>query len=1007
MDMQAFLQTVIPDAGVRFLVEILPTGKKAHHPFYDFADMAEKAAEISAAGGTVYHACSAFKEIKYNDFGYAVGRTKDNVLSVKALWQDMDVGKVKIDGTLKPDNYATKKDAVLAIKAMMDATGMPRPLLVDSGSGYHCYWPFEQAIPPDEWREIASLARVVMRHIGFKSDAARDTDEASILRPIDTTNKGTAVLLVRDQVPKSHHYYRELLTRYVERHSLVIPRSVATTVFENEFSGPAREFPPSSLSRVVEHCNQIRIFRDTGSESEPLWRLNLGVAKHCTDGEELAHEWSAKHPGYSEEETQGKLDRWMTGPATCDKFKAENEAGCTGCPHAGKVKSPVQLGYEEIPATPVISIPAEDETDPPEQKPIPHWPQGFFADADGLKIMVKDKDDVLQPERVASPLFYLTERIKGDDGAFCYTVRMNVRGGPNGEWREFELPAKLLADLRSMKMVLASREIVVHNDRFLGWYMNEYAATLRKQAEEINTFKQFGWNAERTAFLVGTSLVSAKGRTEVRVSDAVIRDPSVLPTGAVRGTKEEWSKGVETLYNREDGEPWQYTICTQFGAPLVPLLGFNGWNGIPLALSSEASGYGKSTVALIGMNALCNATKTMIADTTARAIVGRASVMNHLPLLVDEITRTLSDPKDLSDVVYSMSNGRPRVGMQSDGKERVPLPPYQLNSTFTSNKNLASLLAQVKNNPEAAQMRVFEIAMEDYPRMDSLMAHSTIHAEHHALSQYLVNNVHGVWANDYFRYVVTHMAEIKDKLHRTAMAIVSKLGGNSAKERFYAYHMACTLVGAWIAKKIGAIYFDLTNLKEWTFQHIYRMRAVASEYGESTEDQFSHMLASIHGSIIITKHFDLLDTKLNQIEVPMVPIRGEIQARLVLGSDKERGKLFVAVSAIDKWCAKQSVSASQFRRQLAASGVLRPVGDQGRGFDKKVSLGRGVPSAPMGRCRCVEVVYSVAQGYLDDHIQSGGFAGSNVTPIIAAQHDSSVNAEQTPTAATSTPSSQL
>ena len=109
----------------------------------------------------------------------------------------------------------------------------------------------------------------------------------------------------------------------------------------------------------------------------------------------------------------------------------------------------------------------------------------------------------------------------------------------------------------------------------------------------------------------------------------------------------------------------------------------------------------------------------------------------------------------------------------------------------------------------------------------------------------------------------------------------------------------------------------------------------------------------------------------------MLPMRQGLNARLVLGSDKERGKLFITVRAVEEWCSKKGIAAPTFKRQLAAAIMLRGGGDQGKGFDKKVSVGKGVPSMPTGRSRCYEFDYAIAQGYVEEHL------ASNVVPITA------------------------
>ena len=975
MDMLSFFRRIIPSDGYKYLVEVADSGKLHHTAYIDFESMVDAADKIIAEGHPIYHACSSYKELEYNAYGYVVGRKQSNVKWVKSLWQDFDVGKLDKDGSLRDLSYATRPDALAAIKLLMTTVGLPRPLLVSSGNGFHAYWPFTEAVTASDWSELAVKVRAVYQSLGIKFDPSRDLDSASILRPVGSFNHGKEVKILRDQEAKPFVYYNELFQRYVDKAGLT-PQVVKQQAdrFENEFAGSV-EFPPSSLAKIAEHCAQIGHLRDTGGSDYLQWFYSIGVAKHCEDGEQLAHLWSEKYSGYSEGETQEKLDSWSHGPTTCEAFQKSCAAYCQGCSRAGKIKSPVVLGYADEAAAPSIVTQAEDGSDV--TSAIPNWPKEFRVDPNNvLQMLAKDEDGVVTPLRIAMPFFYLTERIRLDDGTYGYTVRMQIK---KDKWREFPLPAKNTADFRSLKTALATYEVIVLDEKRVSLYVNAHKDMLRRTVEEVNTFRQFGWTKDQQGFLIGNQLITPTGRSEVRVSDAYIPSNELMEAGVVRGDKKEWSDGVEKLYNRENGEAYQYTICTQFGAPLVPLLNFDSWHGIPLALTSEDSGFGKSTVCKIGINALCDSRKTTIADSTAKAIIGRASMMNNLPLLVDEVTVSLKDPTEMSDVFYSLSNGRMRIGMTSDGRERAPMPPFNLNSTMTGNKNLMSELTESKTNPEATQMRIFEIAMENYPRMDSMTKDSTIHGEHAEVANRLVDHCHGVWADDYFSFVFANRAKVEDRLHKTANAIIRALGGGAAKERFYAYHMACALVGGWIARQIGAITFDLVAIKHWAFNHILRMRGIALQYSENVEEKFSHLLSELHGTILVTKHFDMLDSKAGNTEMPMLPMRQGFNARLVLGSDKERGKLFVTVRALDEWCSKQSISPITFRRQLAAANMLRSGGDQGKGYDKKVSIGRGVPSLPSGRSRCLEFNYAIAQGYIDEFV-----SGGNVVPISAA-----------------------
>jgi len=980
VNLNTFFQTVLPSVGVKFLAEFVPIdghpkgGIFVHHPFEAIDDMVDKALKIDERGRTtVYHACAGYKEVKFKTSPkgkqYAVGRTQDNATHARALWQDFDVGKYNDEGELVQFSYATRNEALAAIKDLMKRTGLPRPLLVSSGNGFHAYWPFTEDVTKKEWLYLTSMVRTVYEHVGIKFDPSRDTDIASVLRPVGTRNKGKEVEVLRDTTPMPYQFYLDKFRDYIEANELVAtPPSEPKVKLENEF-GPAEEYPESSLELVADKCAQIALFRDTGCDTEPLWFRNLCVAAHCVDGDRLAHEWGAKSSKYDEDATNAKLDQIRNeekgGPTTCEKFQKVNAEGCKNCAFAGKIKGPIALGRVADVVPPVFT----EETPEGEVVEVtpPHWPRGFNGKNNKISVPLENKDGVLEQVSICSPLFYFTERIRGIDGTFVYKAKMNVK---QSEWRDFEVPAKQLAEARSLKATLASYEIMTDNDKLLMMFASRHATQLRLHKDEVTTFNQFGWNKSRTGFVIGDEIITSKGRSKVRLCADTFKSPEMRDACAVKGTKEEWTSAVMELYNRENGLPYQYAIGTQFGAPLAELLGYEEWNGIPLALTSDDSGYGKTTVTKIGINALYNSSTTMVSETTVNGISSRASVVNNAPMLFDELTKVITDPEDLARICYTLSNGREKVRLGSDGKENTPKPRFKMMSTITANKNFFDKLAQSKTTPIATQMRIFEIGMESYDKLETVKEGSKLHAAHHELALHVVNNCYGVWAEDYFRFIIDNKKLVIDKLHSTAMAIVNKLGGNAAKERFFAYHVACTLVGLWVAKKIGALAFDIPAVRDWAFAHILKMRGVANHYGANTQDMFAKMLSELHGRILVTKFFDLLDARRGKTEMPMLPLKGPIAARLVLGEDgKERGKFYLSISALDEWCAQNDTTPSAFKRQLVKADLLLPCKDGG--FDSRQRLSKGVVSLPMAHCRCVEISYSAAQGIIDDYHLDG------------------------------------
>jgi hypothetical protein len=105
------------------------------------------------------------------------------------------------------------------------------------------------------------------------------------------------------------------------------------------------EGPPKDFRLIIQECAALaRVARTRGCVEEPYWRAAIGVAKHCVEGDKVAHYISSGYAGYDHGETQRKLDNWKTGPATCAEF-SKHCGDCKGCPQWGNIKSPISLGY--------------------------------------------------------------------------------------------------------------------------------------------------------------------------------------------------------------------------------------------------------------------------------------------------------------------------------------------------------------------------------------------------------------------------------------------------------------------------------------------------------------------------------------------------------------------------------------------------------------------------------------------------------------------------------------
>lgn len=987
MNTLEFLNLILPPSGVKYLMFRRPRANgsgdvTAHLASGDIEDLAEKILQCDKRSDTnVYFAMASYKEARYKEvarkdgsgtFSATVGRTQDNVREVKSLWLDLDVGK---DGC-----YESQQEAAKAVAEYVKATGLPAPLYVSSGFGVHCYWPFTESVSPSEWEGIAKYQRAAWRHFGLKADPACDQDCARVLRAPGTHNRrpGKEPKLVRvlsktAPKPTDAGVLRATLKTYVEKNEISVPVFEAVPDWVRNAGGGALdlfkelEHSPSYAAIAVKHCDQLKAFSETGGTHEPTWWASLGLMKFFKDGEQYAHAWSSLHVDYDYDSTQSKMDNWGYGPTTCDKFKEVNPDGCANCTKS--CRSPITLGYTEEVVTP--SVPEQavevEEVKPAVELPTEApstieeapfgWPEGFGFNNLTIIRKVKGEDGTFADAPVAEPLFYPVEQIRDVDG----TLALRCHSWPRaGRLREFNIPQKLLGDKKGLGMHLTSNGVYPQgNSENVRAFIASYAAKMQRAKAETETYRQMGWKHDYKAFLIGDTLVTADGDRKVMVS----RDCADLagicePTGNIAS----WVSTVDALYNRENGEPYQFAICASFAAPLHELLGFPEWRGIPYAITTDKSGFGKTTVNKIAHSIWCNPEKSTIAESTPKAALSMASSFNSVPFLLDEVTQYLRDPADMASVLYALSNGRPRHGMGGDGKRREALPHWTGCCAMTGNRNILLQLAENRLNPEATQMRVFEIDLDIYPRLTTMLEghrdYKKFYEDHHVLAKTVIAEHHSMVGPEYVRYIIKHVDEVRENLRKVSLALTKEAGGDGTKERFY-YHLVTTvIVGAYYAQKLGYINFDLKNLRRWCVNHIAKLRSNVKDVSRSPRDLYASLLSAANGHLVVTRNYDSLNTRWGKVEEHKGPLlRNPLAGRYVIGDEKERSKLYITADFIRQWCTEEGLSFAAVRRQFITDKIIR-FGTEGANRETgavRVNICKGVSGHVSGSQWCWEL----------------------------------------------------
>lgn len=330
-----FLSKILSDEGLIVLAEFRNGAMKKHHFLPTYDEASKRIHALNESGAEVYHGCATYKTNE--------NRKQANVATVKSFFVDIDIGKA--------DGYQTRSEAVEALKTLCTTVGFHVPYIVSSGKGLHCYWLFDAAVSGEVWKAGAQTFRQVLDSLNFKHDPSRTTDQSSILRPVGSTWRKAGekpVKMIYDSNPQPFGWYLARLNKYigVSNIPLAAPSKKYFDILPVEKLGSKAEYPPSSAIEVANKCGQLARMRDfKGAVSEPEWRNAIGVIKHTVEGNELCHAWSAGDPRYDYDQTQEKIDRWETGPTTCEVFERTFSQICASCKFKGKVKSPIQLGF--------------------------------------------------------------------------------------------------------------------------------------------------------------------------------------------------------------------------------------------------------------------------------------------------------------------------------------------------------------------------------------------------------------------------------------------------------------------------------------------------------------------------------------------------------------------------------------------------------------------------------------------------------------------------------------
>lgn len=830
-------------------------------------------------------------------------RTTDNIKHLQSFYVDLDCG-------IDPDGrkYETQAEALAALKEFVKDLKFPKPTIVNSGRGIHAYWPLTEPVSRLEWKAVAEKLKATCQMKGFKADPAVTADAARILRAPFTTHVKDKdnplpvdVLRVGEATP--FEVFRKILgVTDFEVSTAQIAKRPMDEVTKNLLGNR-----PSWFKEILkkctagEGCNQL-LYAATHQDTieEPMWRAALSVAAHCADGDKAIHLISNQHPDYSPEATVKKASS-TKGPYTCGSFQSIDATLCEGCPHVGKISSPIVLGMGKV----LEAEPEDNEVVVEAEKyEIPTYPFPYFRGKHGgvygrFKEKNEDGDAVTAEVLIYEYDFYLVSIINDPHEGMSALFRAHL---PRDGVREFCMPCRDVLTKEKFRDWIANEGVFPVNKSQMDGLMT-YATTWVKAYQKESSAKkgrvQFGWADNYECFIVGDR--------EIRHDEIVYSPPSAstvqtAPKFRKRGDLKAW-QSVADFYTRPGQEVAFFALMAGFAAPLMSVLGVQG--GI-ICLHSPEGGTGKSTT-LHMINSIFGHPKEamLIANDTSNSRIHRLGVLNNIAATIDEITN--ETPESLSNTIFAMLQGRGKERMQgSHNTERKNTTTWNTVSVVTGNSVVSEKLYLLKKCPDGELRRILEFP---FPKPTGLSKTST-----DELFRPLYEN-YGVAGEVYVQYLLNNFDRIRElffKVQRKA----DVAAGLSQREQVWSDTVTGAIVASIFVRDSGVIPMSDDRLRafyQWCVEWLKVNKDKAEISYVDPEETLGAFLSEHVNDMLI------INSVSKHAGVPDAPIR-EPKGRLLIRYEPDTKELCVSSSKLRDYCTKQQISFNQMIKGLEEMG---------------------------------------------------------------------------------------
>lgn len=746
--------------------------------------------------------------------------------------------------------YSSLAAGASALRLFLESAGLPNPFTICSGYGLHAWWPLDKELPESLWKIHANGLHKLCEKHGLQVDPKRTRDSASILRAPDTlnykNNTTAKVYLAGEGVISSTEAFCKILSG----DSLVEMRSG-----ERDNYSLQTGFPDGQRTIALES----RIGHLYGIGKKP-------------------------------EEVLEKIRTWnkLNTPPLGDDKLTHTVAGMWNTHTRNHPPAPA-----------------------PAERTLPKLPWGFeWNDKNEIMIEVDEGEEGEYVKmRITSRPIYLAGVTKKEH--LTETALIFNHFLPNEGWKEFMVASK---DFHSSNWisVLANEGAgsgCIIEPKLFKMFIGVQIEQFEKEQVTMVRYEQFGWKNDKQDFLIGKTLYSAGGATQVPVA-LDIEPIADAFTVAEESTLADWRIEANKLLS-EDLYPMGVGLVCSFAAPILGLCLNPSDGGIILHLWGE-TGRGKSKI-IEAVDSVWGAHGRTIctASDTQNALFKRISILNNIPAQIDEFNQSL-DPEMIAQIVKRFTVGRDKSRLNQKGDMVLKENTFQTLLITTANRSLLTLVG--KTNDDGAYARIVEVFVDTrdgdlFKRSESITKSMARHG--------------GVAAQTFIRALVRE--DVRTAIQHKYQDAVLRYNDGGPEMRFVNRLLAAVELASKLLNGLGILQFDAEKLVTWIAAKARDRENIGVDYADSL------------GRFISENAHECLAMAGNNMLNPVAPRNVNIRY------DKMHNWLTTPVTFIKWWCINNNVDYKTLKGYLEANGAFCG--------DVTISLTSGT-SLTSGKRRC-------------------------------------------------------